>query len=68
MMEEERKKTPSRPLESITFEFSGFYDDKVFDRFVKSVEKLVRSDRSYSNYVGKIKETEDNLAKDVIFE
>lgn len=66
MMEEERKKTPSRPLESITFEFSGFYDDKVFDRFVKSVEKLVRSDRSYSNYVGKIKETEDNLAKDVI--
>lgn len=66
MMGEERKKTPSRPLESITFEFSGFYDDKVFDRFVKSVEKLVRSDRSYSNYVGKIKETEDNLAKDVI--
>lgn len=66
MMGEERKKTPSRPLESITFEFSGFYDDKIFDRFVKSVERLVRSDRSYSNYVGKIKETEDNLAKDVI--
>lgn len=66
MMGEERKKTPSRPLDSITFEFSGFYDDKVFDRFVKSVEKMVRSDRSYLNYVGKIKETEDNLAKDVV--
>lgn len=66
MSGEEKRITPGRPIDSITFEFTGFFDDKIFSRFVKSVEKLVRGDRSYSNYVRKIKETEDNLAKDVI--
>lgn len=55
-----------RPIESLSFEFKGFYDDKVFTRFVKHVEKIIRADKSYLNYVKKIKETEDNLAKDVI--
>lgn len=59
-------KDNDRRLDKITFNFTGFFDDKIFSRFVKSVEKLVRNDRSYRNYVGKIKEAEDNLAKDVI--
>lgn len=67
MMDKDYKKgRPEKPLESITFDFKGFYDDKVFTKFVKSVEKMIRSDRSYLNYVGAIKDTEDNLAKDVI--
>lgn len=67
-MNEERENTrvPERPIESISFSFKGFYDDKTFDRFVKATERVIRSDRSYLNYVKKIKETEDNLAKDVV--
>lgn len=64
--ENEKRKVFGQPTESLTFVFSGFYDDKIFDRFVKSVEKLIRGDRSYLNYVDKIKDTEDNLAKDVV--
>jgi hypothetical protein len=66
MKENEKTKVAVKPIESITFDFRGFYDDKIFSRFVKSVEKLVRTDKSYLNYVGKIKDTETNLAKDVI--
>jgi hypothetical protein len=66
MSGEYRQRIPERPIESITFNFNGFFDDKVFTRFIKSVERMVRNDRSYSKYVGKIKENEDNLAKDVV--
>jgi len=62
----EKKKVPQKPINSITFDFTGFYDEKIFTTFVKAVEKLIRNDRSYLNYVEKIKDTEDNLAKDVI--
>jgi hypothetical protein len=64
--ETEKKKIPQKPIDSITFDFNGFYDEKIFTSFVKSVEKLIRSDRSYLNYVDKIKDTEDNLSKDVV--
>lgn len=66
MDEQTKGRVPVRPIDSITFEFKGFYDDKIFNKFVKSVEKLVRGDRSYLTYVGAIKDTEDNLAKDVV--
>lgn len=53
-------------LAPIEYNFSGFFDNKVFSRFVKSVERLIRSDRSYSNYIKKIKEAEESLGRDVI--
>lgn len=53
-------------LEPINYSFSGFFDNKVFSRFVKSTERTIRSDRSYLNYIKKVKEAEQNLGKDVI--
>jgi hypothetical protein len=65
---EKRIIAPDIPIDGINFEFTGFFDDKIFSRFVKSVERLIRTDKSYFNYVGKIKETEENLAKDVVLD
>lgn len=55
-------------MRELSFDFNGFYEEKEFVRFVKAVERLVRSDRSYSNYIKKIKEAENNLTKDVVLQ
>lgn len=34
-----------------SFYFEDFYDDKIIKRFVKSVEKLIRTSREYKTYI-----------------
>lgn len=53
-------------LKEINFNFDGFFDNRTFERFVKSVERIIRMDWSYLNYIKKIKEAEHNLTKDVV--
>lgn len=66
ILEEKTTHDVARPLEVVPYEFSGFYDEKVFDRFIKAVERIVRKDPSYLNYVRQVKEREVSLTRDVV--
>lgn len=53
-------------LEPIDYYFNGFFDSKEFSKFVKTVVRAVRSDRSYSLYIEQLRDTEININRDVV--